>query len=131
MAIKYLFDKENNILYEKGEGKVTFNDFKDYRNQLSKTDLQSGLRCFADYRNALVDLSYDNMLQIIGETQNASKGIEDVKVAICASDDLGYGIARMYSAINETKEYNVNVFRTIEEACLFLGIANISKLDLE
>lgn len=125
MPIKYFFDKQNNILFERGEGKVSFKDFADYRIQLSETGLQSGLRCLADYRDVKVGLSYDNMYEIVGETQKASKNLEDVKVAICACDDLGYGIARMYSAINETKDYNVYVFRTIEEALLFLKIDSV------
>lgn len=129
MPIKFFFDSENNILYEKGVGEVTLKEFDDYRELLAKTELRSGLRCIADYRTAVVNLSYEDILATIEKTQKAAKGLQNVGIAVCAPDDLGYGIARIYGSINESQNYRVDVFRTIEEACSFIGIDAIPPFD--
>ncbi len=128
MPIVFEYDEENNILYEKGEGTISLDEFIEYREKLAGIKIRSGLRCLADYREAVVNYSYDEMWSALTNINKVADNFEDIRIAICASDDLGFGMARMYSSITENNNYKTNVFRSIEDACVWLGINYNSKL---
>ncbi len=124
MPIQYEYDDIKNILYEKGTGEVTLSELLDYRKTLVNIPFRSGARGFADYMQAEVDLSYEEIKRVSAATLNAIEELDDLKFAICANSVLGYGVARMFSILSEKMNFDVSVFKTLEEAQAWLGLSN-------
>ncbi len=122
MPISYTYDRECNILYENGSGEVTFEDFVNYRMELLSGGLQPNLRCLIDYTSAQVNFSFNEMVSLMPSTRQVSQAIGSIKAAICASDDLGFGMACMYSALIGDENIEVMVFRNLKDARVWLGI---------
>jgi hypothetical protein len=127
MPVIFKYDEENNILYERGYGNISIDEYFIFRKKLSYLKIRSGLRCLADYRNAVVNFTYDEIWSTLSATQKVLDGFDDLCVGICTSNNLSYGIARMYSSITEIYNYKTKVFRSIEDACFWLGIGYTSE----
>lgn len=81
--------------------------------------------------NEIVDLRRADMEGVTGEGLRRLSAMVDhyvhgrsegFKTAIVASDDLPYGLARMYDAISTDSPENVRVFKELDEALDWIGI---------
>ena len=124
MPIKFKYDPDNNILYETGEGEVTYQDFAAYRKSLLARPASTASKALVlcDYRTARVTLSSEEMWRIKRESDKVAEFFGGAKVAIVAPDDFGFGMARMYSMASEPGDFEVGAFKTMAEACAWLGI---------
>ena len=77
---------------------------------------QRGLKCIADFRRAHTALTGEEVRQLAAVTQNTDHAWGQAKWALIASDDLIYGLSRMYSALTSDHEVRTHVFRTVEAA---------------
>jgi len=121
MPIFKHYDAECNVLYEAGSGVVTLAELVAHRNSLLSLPIRSGIRCFAEYSRAKVDLDYQQMLSLVEPTKEVV-GDKEFKVAIHTEDDHGFGIARMYETIHTDDQYDAEVFRSFGEACKWLDL---------
>ena len=126
MPIEYHYDSEKNILYETGTGDIPLQEFLEYREILKGMPLQSGLRALADYSQAVVTVSLEEMRQASAGYHHAIRGMKNVKLAIYANSELGYGMARMFSSIATKENFSVQVFSDLEAARSWLGL-NVEK----
>jgi hypothetical protein len=124
MPIKFKYDPDNNILYETGEDEVTYQDFVEYRENLLAQPARPASKALVlcDYRTARIALSSEEMWRIKGKSDKVADFFGGAKVAIVAADDLGFGMARMYSMASEPGDFEVEVFKTVAQACAWLGI---------
>ena len=124
MPIKFRYDADRNILYETGEGELSYQDFTEYRANLLAQPIRPASKALvlADYRNARIALSSDEMWQIKKQSDEVAGFFGGAKVAIVAPDDLGFGMARMYSMVSEAGDFEGAVFKTMSEARAWLGI---------
>ena len=83
---------------------------------------RKGMKCVADFRKAhtsLTGVEIRRLAAIAGDTDHAWGA---TKWAVIASDDVIFGLSRMYSALTSDHEVATHVFRTVEAANDWLGI---------
>lgn len=124
MPFKFKYDVGRNILYETAEGDLSYQDFMDYHNKLASASIKApgNTLVLADFRNARVDLSADEMWKVKRKTDQLAEFYGGVKMAIVATDDFGFGMARMYSMTSDIEDFQAAVFKTMGEARAWLGI---------
>jgi hypothetical protein len=124
MPIKITYDPERNILYETGEGEISYKEFVEHRKMLLAYPAKPSSRALVlcDYRTARIDFSPEEMWRIKKMSNRVAEAFGGARVAIVASDDFGYGMARMYSMASEAGDFMVEAFKTMAEACAWLGI---------
>lgn len=122
MPIKYHYDIERNVLYETGLGEVTYQDFVDYRKELMAVPLRPWFKALADYSHAQVGLSSEDMWRVKRISDEIVRRCGGGTLAIVVSDDLGYGMARMFTMTSDVPEMKAAVFKSRSEACAWLGI---------
>lgn len=81
-----------------------------------------------DFRQAeITDLPIEKMYQILTIGKKLAEARKTGKTAIVVSNDLGFGLARMYEAYSEIEVFSTEIraFRTIEQARAWLGITRL------
>lgn len=124
MPIKFRYDPDRNILYETGEGEVTYQDFVEHRQNLLASPVKPASKALVlcDYRTARISLSSEEVWRIKRKSDKVAEFFGGAKVAIVAADALGFGMARMYSMASEPGDFEVDVFKNMAEACAWLGV---------
>ena len=124
MPIKYRYDVDSNVVYEMGWGEVTFRDLEEYHKELLGLPLKPGFKDLADYTKAKVMLTSDELWRIKNISNAIAEliGSADFKLAIVVNDNLSYGMARMFTMTSDVEQLEIMVFKTISEACAWLGI---------
>jgi len=87
----------------------------------------------------LFEVGYRVLIDLTAMTQNAveaegvralAEGVSQTldqrgprwQVAVAAPSDVAFGFARMYEMLRSQSPEDVHVFRTLDEACAFLGL---------
>jgi hypothetical protein len=116
--MRYALDQEKRIVRVRSWGLVTTRDVQDYFSRLmADPGFESDFRCLHDMREAKqVAIETDHLV----ESAMAPIFHPGARRAIVAPLDVVYGIARAYSVYNERAGQLVRVFRTMEEAEVWL-----------
>ena len=80
---------------------------------------QPGLNELTDLREAdLSALDHTGMTQLAAATSRAyiKRGVKHVRVAVCLSDELPYGLTRMYEVMTEDAPEELRIFNDFEAA---------------
>jgi hypothetical protein len=130
MPIEYRIDSERRIVIAKGYGTFTHEDVLRYQQEVwSRPEL-------AGY-DELVDMSHVELITLssterLREVARLSARMDThalaSRFAIVAPTDLAFGLGRMYEAYRSLDEHStrqVGVFRSLDEACEFLGLSGI------
>ena len=80
------------------------------------------MKCIADFRRAHTALTGEEIRRLAAVAENTDHAWGPTKWALIASDDVIYGLSRMYSALTSDHEVATHVFRTVEAANDWLGI---------
>jgi hypothetical protein len=131
MKYQVYIDKALNVLFDRHEGEITYQAFRDSIRELYEhPDWQKGLDVISDLREASLVLSSSEMRQII-----TSFMVDDEanKLAVVVSRDSEFGMARMFEILSEEtniwKEYKI--FRDMAEAKKWLGIGNYTNPEIK
>jgi hypothetical protein len=125
MPITYRTHPEHNLVILEQTGRISDEEFLAFYKRFYQID-----RSFASM-NHLVDLreadssprTSDVLHQFAGFMQSSFEGLNTrPKVAVVASKDLSFGLARMYEAFADSIPWDFTVFRTIEAALIWLGL---------
>jgi hypothetical protein len=133
MPIEYRVDHERQLVVARAVGVLTHEEMLDYQRTV-----------FSDARAAMYNELVD-MTQVQHIDVKSSSGVKEVamisaamdvpgaerRFAIVASDDLAFGLGRMYEAYREMQPQSrkrVGVFRTMREAMDFLEIKGAVEL---
>lgn len=127
MPITYTIDHKHRLVLASGRGVLTEKDFFEYQRAVwSRADV-AGYNELIDMNavERIVDPTSDQIKDLARLAASMDAPGTSSKFAIVASQDLAYGLGRMYEIYRElnkgsTKE--VAVFRTREEAFVFLGL---------
>lgn len=124
MPIKYSIDTENKIILTRAWDEVNDEDILNHKQKLlSDPQFEAGMKEFSDCRKVTrFNISTEGINQMILSDQRDSGRLKNHVLAMILDDKLGYGLARMYEMKASQIEANVGVFKTIEEACEWLGI---------
>ncbi|MDJ0912539.1 MAG: hypothetical protein QNI95_03160 [Desulfobacterales bacterium] len=118
-------DKSRNLTIKTVKGKMSASEIKTAISEFWESELTL---------NALWDLSRASVLPItpqdvaditshVNTYKERFEGRKGGKTAIVASDDLGYGMSRMFQTHGEGKDYpfQMEVFRTKSDALKWIG----------
>lgn len=124
MPISFRFDPENIVVREVGSGVLTVDEFVDNLAKLEAVLPEGSLvRVLTDYREITGEVSTEAVAAMkhasnqMLERRNAS-----ARTAVVVSQQLHFGLVRMYSMLEDTQAFDVAVFTSIEEAEAWLEI---------
>jgi len=85
---------------------------------------RKGMKCIADFRKAHTALTGADIRQLAGIAAGTDGDWGATKWAVIASDDVIFGLSRMYSSLTADHEVTTHVFRSADSAndWLELGI---------
>ena len=120
MTISYRILKSYNIFYLRFEGEITLSDINQARPlALSDPDFTPELAQLVDLRFAQATSFPLSHIRALAETSAFQRG---VKRALVAPTDIEFGLSRMFEVFNEPQHQLVQVFRSLEDACEWLGV---------
>ena len=114
MPIEYAIDKNNRLL-TRADGAVTFDEINGHLDlEQSNRDLDRSE--LIDARNATTDLMPAQVRQLVMRAAGMLRVVKLGPTAIVTTDDVVYGMARMYSVLAEGVGARAEVFRDLESA---------------
>lgn len=123
MPILIHYEPEQNVLYSKAIGVIFIEDIMGYYSKIERMDLKPGYSVLADYSEAVSDLIYDEIVAMVERQRHLHRGLRPAKIAIVAKSDIMFGLARVYAAMIEPENIEVNVFRDRTQALQWLEIS--------
>ncbi|RJQ46129.1 MAG: hypothetical protein C4534_03215 [Gaiellales bacterium] len=124
MPIDYTIDRHEGLILTVAVGTLTDEDIVDMKRRLlADPDYDPGMKELSDIRG--VDdfqVTAAGISRFVGIDEVKSEVVKDHLLAIVASRDVIYGMARMYQSQTQSFKPGVEIFRTMEEAREWLGL---------
>ena len=118
MAITYRIDKTTKLIRARVFGEISFDEFRTtLLEMLEDPDFDPSFGRLWDVREARSILSGE---EVRGIAEVVRKFVGGRRSAVVARTDVGYGLARMYSALLEEAGIDVQAFRDMDEAMMWL-----------
>ncbi len=130
MPIEYRIDHERRIVFANGRGVMTDADFFGYQREVWSLSEVVGYHELVDMSAVeRIELpSIDRMRALAALSARMDPPEHRTKFAIVASEDLAFGLGRMYEVFREGEasgRKEVMVFRTLDDALDWLGISGL------
>ena len=124
MPIEYRIDPQARVVYTTASGTLDDAQLLEHKKKLtSDPGFHPGMVELSDVRGIeKLDVTTDGIRHFALKDQRDKGKLRDYKLAIVASEDVVYGMARMYQANTAMNVPNVRVFRDISEAKDWLGL---------
>lgn len=121
MSIRYHIDADDGVVFSTAAGRLEIGEVLAYMERLrSDPAFSPAYRQLFDFR-AVTEVALDSSdLAKIAERNVFGAG---TRRAFVASQDVVYGLARMFQVYVETPSQELRVFREIDEARRWLGLA--------
>src|SRR5262245_31998352 len=119
MPMHYSMDPKDGRLLTRADGVVTFHDInahldvEQHNRDLSRAEL-------IDARGAVADLTADQIRVLVQRTADMLRTVDVGPTAIVTTNDLVFGMARMYALLSEHAGVNAEVFRDMPSATNWL-----------
>ncbi|MCG6910454.1 MAG: hypothetical protein LJE94_10070 [Deltaproteobacteria bacterium] len=118
MSAIYEICEKQGVLVVKIEGDPEVSDITQALDQIRDESGYRNLARLWDFRNATFNFSVSELEEIAAHA--ASADLERTKVAMLVSQDLSFGVSRMYRAYRQNEFTDVNVFKDESEAIKWL-----------
>lgn len=126
MPIEHEFDAERRILCVRMFGAVSDEDVLRYAEEITRNAVEDPVH------DELIDVrevdspiaSTETLRRVAAMFSGSERQPESVKIAFVATSDAAYGIARMYQAFRSNSAAAMKVFRDVDEARAWLGLAS-------
>lgn len=130
--IDYRIVEGENICVFTGRGDVHVDDIKrTEKTAMSDERWQDCRRILHDYRGAvLTGLDFGTLHAGAARDRTYDATMSGWSLAVVASEDSAYGLMRMWKTMSEGRPVKVDVFRTLDEALVFLGVEDASTIGL-
>ncbi len=123
MAVSYRIDKALGLLVVVGRGAITDQEIGEYAETVAADpDLACVRMELADFRDAEFTVSPAGITRLAGLDRERLASLGEVKRALVVSNDLQYGLVRMYGQYLALAGHQVMPFRDMEEAREWLGV---------
>ncbi|MBE9504968.1 MAG: hypothetical protein IME96_12410 [Proteobacteria bacterium] len=122
MPISIDYDRKENVIYTKAEGVIKLDDIISYFSSVANLDLKKGYRVLADYSDAILKLSNEDIHEMAKRRKVMLDTDEKISIAVFCKEDFVFGLGRMYEILLGEGKYNVMIFRSQEEARKWLGV---------
>jgi hypothetical protein len=119
MPIRYSIDPARHRLMTVADGVVTFHDINAHLD-LEQRNRDLHRAELIDARGATTDVTSEQVRRLVRRAADMLRVVELGPTAIVTTDDVVYGMARMYSILAEGVGVNVEVFRDMEFATRWL-----------
>jgi hypothetical protein len=126
MPISYRIDPLRGLVFTTASGVLTDDDILDLKRRLiGDPDFRPGLRELSDVR-AVSDLqvSSEGVQRMIAHDEAQAGVLDGHRLAIVASTDATFGMARMYQMFTEANLPGVRVFRDYDAAARGLHVSS-------
>ena len=131
MPISYVIDKEQGVALATASGELTENDLLEHKRKLfSDPEFRSGFVELSDVRFIeKLNVSPEGIRKFVAQDSADAPGNKEYKLAIVVSQDLAFGMGRMYEMSTSKNFSNVRIFRDMQEARTWLGLAEENSSD--
>lgn len=126
MPIDYQIDSARGIIYTTATGILTNDEVLAYKRRLFRDPAFHGdLVELADVRGIeRLEVTPEGIGQFVQQDIADSPKLRGYRLAIVASEDFVFGMARMYQTRTSPHLPNVQVFRSMDDATAWLGRAS-------
>jgi len=123
MPISYHIDRQFGVARTTARGVLTEEELLAHKRRLLDDPFfGSGMVELSDVRGIdRLDVTPHGIRQFVAQDAKDQRRLQDYKLAIVASEDVVYGMARMYQALTGDYVPHVAVFRDPAEAATWLG----------
>ena len=115
MPIRYVIDRIHQRMLTHAEGVVTFQDISEHLDA-EERERALGLPELFDARGATTNMTAAEVRTLVQRAADTCRRIPLGPTAIVATDDVAFGMARMYAILTEELGVRVEVFRDVESA---------------
>jgi hypothetical protein len=116
-------DQNLGVVVVRYSGTVDYAEICDALDQMVRLPgFRAGLRLVADFRDSTTPLSGEEVRNLARYAKGVDSKWSTTKWALIASNDLTYGLARIYAAQTDDYQVTSQVFRDAREADDWLGL---------
>jgi len=117
--------EEQRLVYVRGTGVLTLADnLYVFQKLLADPRFRPGFSQLADFRDvADAELGEKELREIVANEQAHLGFLEGARIALVAPADFAFGLARMWEILAERMPFEAGVFRSLDEAVAWLGLA--------
>jgi hypothetical protein len=121
MPFKYAIDHEARLVSVTVSGQVTAEEaLKAFEEIVSHSDFRPGMKVLSDHRQMETVMPTRFVGALISRVRSFREKLSGARWAMVETSAAGYGMARMASVLAESMQVEIQVFRTVEEARLWL-----------
>ncbi len=134
MPLAYRIDVARGVVFTYGSGVLTDEDVLGFKNRLAKDpDFRPDMVELSDIRDVVELRVTPAGIARMLDADRREERTRGARLAILASDDLAYGMARMYAqrATIQEEDPRVGIFRNEAEARAWLGLTDDAPGDPE
>ena len=122
MPIRYAIDDAAGIVAVTAEGDVRQEeDLECFGALVANPGYRPGMGLLLDYRNRVSVATTEQVKQFVEAAARLREAFDGSRCAIVVSEDVAFGMARMYAALAEDSFIPMNVFRDPDEAARWLA----------
>ena len=123
MPITYSIDHERGVVLTTASGVLTDDELLHHKRKMtSDPNFKPGLVGLSDIREiAELAVTTEGIRSLVKQDALDAERLKGFKLAIVASDDVVFGMARMYQTMTQDNVFNVRIFRDLDEAKKWLG----------
>lgn len=124
MPITYRIDRQRGIVWTHATGVLTDAELLAHKRRLiNDPDFRPGMRELSDVREIeRLEVTPKGISRFVAQDKTDETQLGDHRLAIVASENVVYGMARMYQSLTDGSPRNVMVFRNPTEAKTWLEI---------
>jgi 2-hydroxychromene-2-carboxylate isomerase len=122
MPMTLEIDPAHRTLRTVASGLVTYDDLSRHLDEEESSDAV-GFAEVIDGRGATTDITPDQVRALVARTDALLRRGRFGALAIVTDSDFAFGMARMYQILAEPLPVQIGVFRTLEQAAVWLSAA--------
>ena len=124
MPITFQIDVDQNLILTTASGTLTDEDVLGLKTQLVQhPDFRLGMGELSDIRNIdRLAVTPAGVRAMVQQDKDHQDHVASHKLALVISEDVAFGMARMYQMLTESTMENVGVFRDLDEAKAWLQV---------
>ena len=128
MSVEYMIDLEKRLLVLKGTGVVTGPDMHAYVGRvLEDPDVRSVTKELVDFRQAEFNMGPEDVRGFASADRTRFDGLQIERRAILVSNELQFGLMRMYGQYMASMQQDVRSFYDMDEALRWLELGSDSE----
>lgn len=124
MPISYVIDPERHLVLTTASGTLTDDEVIQFKDRLVRDPgFTPGMSELSDVRGVdRLEVTSAGVRAMVQQDEEAATHVASHKLALVVSQDVAYGMARMYQTLTESHMKHMGIFRDIDEARAWLQL---------